>query len=163
MKTKTWMMGGLALTTVLFTACKNDEANKKHEFTTEEKEMVQEFYDKKDSAVVNAYLDDKSTIQSGDIPKDASFSARTKTLYTGVSNPNEKLALVRGFKAKEGELGLAIYQVDTKEPVHLKQIKTADPKTTEYVNDKGNIKLQVSGDFVFIQADGGSVQYERVK
>jgi len=144
---------------VLF-SCKSE--NKKHEFSDAEKELVQEYYASKDSNVVNAYLDDKSTISSEDIPKDSTISARTKILYTGTGN-NEKLAIVRGFKAKEGELGMALYQIETKEPVTLKEIKTTDPKVSEYITKDGKIKLQISGDFAFIQENGGSIQYERIK
>ena len=148
------------VSTTVFFSCNSEE--KKHEFTASEKELVQEYYEAKDSNVVNAYLDDKSTISSEDIPKDTTISARTKTLYTGTGN-NEKLAIVRGFKAKEGELGMAIYQIDTKEPVTLQEVKSADSKVAEFVTKDGKIKLQISGDFAFVQQNGGSVQYERIK
>lgn len=110
-------------------------------------------FDAKDTSVIGAYLEDRSTITINDIdPKDTTYSTRSKVLYNGPKG--EKLAVVYGLKA-EGK-GMAVVQKIGEKPVFLREGSRKDDVIT-YTD--GEFKLEKSGDFVFI--DG--VQYQEVK
>ncbi|ULT39204.1 hypothetical protein KRR40_29935 [Niabella defluvii] len=79
-------------------------------------------YEDKDTGVINAYLNDKSTITINDIdPKDTSFKTRIKLLYKSNSDANG-LAVVYGFK-DNGNPGIAVMQKIGEKPITLKEGK----------------------------------------
>ncbi|MGN7787496.1 hypothetical protein ACTJIJ_23380 [Niabella sp. 22666] len=119
------------------------------------KEAIVQGYDAKDTGVINAYLNDRSTITINDIdPGDKSYSTRAKILYKSNADP-KILAVVFGYK-NDDKPGMAVMQKTGEKPIVLKEGKR-DGDVRVYSN--GEITLQQSGTFVFI----GGVQYEEIK
>lgn len=115
---------------------------------------IMQGFDAKDTTVIGAYLDDRSTITVDDIdPEDKTYTARTKILYTAGAD-NKKLAVVYGLKV-EGK-GMAVMQKVGEKPIRLKEEKTENDVT---IYTDGKTKLEKSGDFVFIEG----VQYREIK
>lgn len=137
-------------------SCKGDDKNLQTETPLED---IQKMYPKKDSAVVEAYVTDKSTISAADIDlKDTSFSSRVKVLYK--SSIGDKLAVVYGYKAS-GKNGVAIVQRNLESPVTLHQTKGEGVNEVEYSD--GKVKLTRSGDNAFYADDANSDQFVEIK
>lgn len=148
------------LAMVAVVSCKDEDKNTEGETPIESIEDIKKNYKEKDSAVVEAYLTDKSTVSVKDIDlKDSTYSARTKVLYKSVGGA-ESLAIVYGYKA-DNSLGIAILQRGTETPVRLPQTESKGIKQAVYSN--GTIKLTRDGNSVFYSEDGGSEQFVEIQ
>lgn len=153
--------GGAAifLSVAAFVACNDAGSGSEEKYVRElsdsiKADAIRANFEDKDSAIVNAYVFDSSTITINDIdPNDKSYTTRSKTLYK--PGPDGKaLAVVYGYKT-EGK-GIAVMQKIGEKPVVLKE-KDMEGDVRVYSN--GKITLQKSGTFAFV--DGA--QYEEVK
>lgn len=136
----------LALVVVFVASCGGDDKNAQKEnedlFNEDRKQDSIASMQSKDSALLLAIKEDKTTISAMDIaPGDTSYSVRSKVLYK--SEKGEKLAAVYGMKS-DGSLGIVIVQKEGGKPITLKQIEIkgvlngvySDGKTTFRQNEK---------------------------
>ncbi|WP_157558045.1 hypothetical protein [Niabella aurantiaca] len=141
-------------------SCKDEDKNLKGETPIESIEDIQSHYKAKDSTIVEAYVNDKSTVSVKDIDlKDTTYSARTKVLYKAVTG-SESLAVVYGYKI-DNSPGIAIVQRGNAKPVRLPEIEHTGVKQAVYSN--GSIKLTRNGNSVFYAEDSGSDQFVEIE
>lgn len=117
-------------------------------------DAIREIFEPEDSAVVEAYVLDKSTITINDIdPKDTTYTTRSKTLYH--PGPDGKqLAIVYGYKTK-GK-GKAVVQKVGEKPIILKEGEM-EGNIRNYSN--GSVTLQKADTFAFLNG----VQYIEIQ
>lgn len=157
------MMKFKSFVTALFiiaslTACNSAENNaEKYERKLGDSikvDAIREIFPPEDSAVVNAYVLDKSTITINDIdPKDTTYATRSKTLYQ--PGPDGKpLAIVYGYKT-QGK-GMAVVQKVGEKPIILKEGEM-EGSVRNYSN--GSVTLQKADNFAFLNG----VQYIEIR
>lgn len=158
-KSGLFLFSGLLLITACNSGNENTGSSDADKYTrkisdTANVAAIMQGFDAKDTAIIGASLDDRSTITIEDIdPDDRSYTARTKVLYNAGPD-GKKLVVVYGMKAK-GK-GMAVMQKVGEKPIRLKEEKKENDVTT-YTD--GKTKLEKSGDFVFIEG----VQYVEIK
>ncbi|MCH5718091.1 hypothetical protein [Niabella hibiscisoli] len=155
------------LTLILFSVlslailgCNNDD--KKNDTETYTREVsdtanvaaIMHGFDAKDTTVIGAYLEDKSTITINDIdPKDTTYSTRSKVLYK--AGPDGKaLAIVYGYKTN-GK-GMAVVQKVGEKPFTLKEGEM-EGNIRNYSD--GTNRLQKADQFAFLN----DTQYEEIR
>lgn len=115
---------------------------------------------RKDSIVMDAFANDKSTITIKDIDlNDTTYSTRSKTLYSSV-NTGRKLAVVYGYK-KDDSPGIAIIQRDTEAAIKLPQTKSTGINQVEYSN--GAVRLVRDKTTVFLHDASDAEQFEEIR
>lgn len=117
-------------------------------------DAIREIFEPQDSAVVEAYVLDKSTITINDIdPADTTYTTRSKTLYH--PGPDGKpLAVVYGYKTV-GK-GMAVVQKVGEKPIILKEGEK-EGNVRNYSN--GSVTLQKADTFAFLNG----VQYIEIQ
>lgn len=151
------------LLVVLLSACNNTEGDSSASSGSYVREIgdsikvdaIKANFEEKDSTIIDAYINDKTTITINDIdPNDRSYTTRTKTLYK--PGPDGKpMAIVYGFK-DDGQKGMAVLQKEGEKPIILKEKENVNGVR---VYTDGKITVQKADEFVFI--DG--VQYHEIK
>lgn len=146
-----------SLALLILSCGSNDQQPQQGEVNMEE---IGKYYEPKDSVVVDAYMNDKSSISINDIdPNDASYSTRSKFLYESIAG-GTKLAVVYGFKS-DNSPGVAIIQRNMEKPIKLPQTKSTGINQAEYSD--GVVRLVRDEHFVFLHDDSGTEQFEEIK
>ncbi|GEM_PF-6842543 len=133
----------------------NDAGNYTREISdTANVAAIMHGFEAKDTAVIGAFLDDKSTITINDVdPKDTSYTTRSKVLYK-VGPDGKSLAIVYGYKTN-GK-GIAVVQIVGEKPFTLKEGEM-DGTVRNYSDGKN--RLQKADQFAFLN----DVQYEEIR
>lgn len=114
---------------------------------------------KKDSMIMQAYKEDKTTISINDLDKsDTTLSMQLKNLYRGLNG--ERLAVVYGLR-KEGKMGTAILQFEGKELIKLPQTKQVN--VTDMVFSDGSTTLETKGADITIKSGGKATSFKAVQ
>ena len=151
MKTKILLPVSLVSLLSVF-SCK--EGEQKEPIVDVEKEALQ-YYDPKDSNVVKAYVEDKSTITPLDIdPFDKVYATKSKILYS--RSADDRLAVIYGFKSDVKEPGVVLVQKNTEKPVKLPQVASDAPDQLKFSDGKVTFIREGVGDFVYLADDASS-------
>lgn len=116
-------------------------------------------WSRSDSAIINAYKEDKTKITINDLGRDdTTYSMMVKNLYRSASN--EKYALVIGLR-KNKKMGLVIVQKEGEEALKLPQTKDIDGVNMVFA--EGNNTLELNGTEAILHKGGKTVNLKIVQ